>query len=49
VFFKDRIFTRVGAHDRIFSGQSTFFVELEETAAILQYASCNLFCLFYHT
>jgi DNA mismatch repair protein MSH6 len=37
---KDRIFTRVGAHDRILSGQSTFFVELEETAAILQYAFC---------
>ena len=32
----DRIFTRIGAQDRIFEGKSTFFVELEETAAILK-------------
>jgi DNA mismatch repair protein MSH6 len=32
----DRIFTRIGAHDRILAGQSTFFVELEETATILR-------------
>ena len=31
----DRIFTRVGASDRILAGQSTFFVELAETATIL--------------
>lgn len=35
----DRIFTRVGASDRILAGQSTFFVELAETSAILRYAT----------
>eukprot|EP00591_Stephanopyxis_turris_P006210 CAMPEP_0195526514 /NCGR_PEP_ID=MMETSP0794_2-20130614/27623_1 /TAXON_ID=515487 /ORGANISM="Stephanopyxis turris, Strain CCMP 815" /LENGTH=725 /DNA_ID=CAMNT_0040657219 /DNA_START=35 /DNA_END=2212 /DNA_ORIENTATION=+ len=35
----DRIFTRLGASDRILSGQSTFFVELAETAAALRGAS----------
>lgn len=35
----DRIFTRVGASDRILAGQSTFFVELNETANILHHAT----------
>lgn len=35
----DRIFTRLGANDDILAGQSTFLVELTETAAILQHAS----------
>ncbi|CAM9356008.1 unnamed protein product, partial [Discosporangium mesarthrocarpum] len=35
----DRIFTRVGATDRILAGQSTFFVELSETANILHHAT----------
>jgi DNA mismatch repair protein MSH6 len=35
----DAIFTRVGASDRILEGQSTFFVELSETATILRNAS----------
>ncbi|KAH0951034.1 hypothetical protein HN011_010133 [Eciton burchellii] len=35
----DRIFTRLGANDDILAGQSTFFVELSETAAILQHAT----------
>jgi len=37
----DRIFTRLGAQDRILSGQSTFYVELEETAAILRNATAQ--------
>jgi DNA mismatch repair protein MutS len=35
----DRIFTRVGAQDDIATGQSTFMVEMTETAAILHAAS----------
>jgi DNA mismatch repair protein MutS len=31
----DRIFTRIGAQDEIHSGQSTFMVEMTETAALL--------------
>merc|ERR1712151_935892 len=35
----DRIFTRLGASDRILLGQSTFFVELAETATALRGAT----------
>lgn len=35
----DRIFTRVGALDNLSSGQSTFLVEMQETANILNNAS----------
>ncbi len=35
----DRIFTRIGAQDEIFSGQSTFMVEMTETANILNNAT----------
>ena len=35
----DRIFTRVGATDDLSRGQSTFMVEMSETASIVKYAS----------
>ncbi|MDI3339124.1 MAG: DNA mismatch repair protein MutS [Sphaerobacter sp.] len=35
----DRIFTRIGAQDDIATGQSTFMVEMVETAAILHHAT----------
>ena len=35
----DRIFTRIGASDRLAYGESTFMVEMRETAAILAQAS----------
>jgi DNA mismatch repair protein MutS len=35
----DRIFTRIGAHDDLASGQSTFMVEMTETANILANAT----------
>ncbi|KAJ1656673.1 DNA mismatch repair protein msh6 [Dispira simplex] len=37
----DRIFTRIGAHDDILRGQSTFMVELSETSKILQEATSH--------
>jgi DNA mismatch repair protein MutS len=35
----DRIFTRIGARDNLARGQSTFMVEMSETANILHHAS----------
>jgi DNA mismatch repair protein MutS len=37
----DRIFTRVGALDNLSQGQSTFLVEMQETANILNHATQN--------
>ena len=35
----DRIFTRIGANDRILENKSTFFLEMEETKAIVEQAT----------
>jgi len=39
----DQIFTRIGAGDRLFSGQSTFAVELAETARLMKNATSDSF------
>jgi len=41
----DRVFARVGAHDDITHGQSTFMVEMNEVAAILNNATQNSFII----
>lgn len=41
----DRIFTRVGASDNIARGESTFMVEMKETAAILTQATQRSFVI----
>ena len=42
----DRIFTRVGAHDELARGLSTFMVEMVETAHILAHATPNSLLIF---
>ncbi|EGC40238.1 hypothetical protein DICPUDRAFT_52102 [Dictyostelium purpureum] len=37
----DAIYTRMGAHDNIEKGSSTFFIELQETSEILKHATPN--------
>lgn len=37
----DRVFTRLGANDNISEGESTFYVEMSETSAILKHATQN--------
>lgn len=44
--FVDKIFTRVGASDNISSGESTFMVEMNEAAAILNNMSRRSLILF---
>ena len=39
VSITDRIFTRIGASDDLFSGQSTFMVEMNELSSILKFAT----------
>lgn len=39
----DQIFTRIGAGDRLFSGQSTFAVELSETARLMKNSTSDSF------
>jgi DNA mismatch repair protein MutS len=41
----DRIFSRIGASDRLAKGQSTFLVEMIETARILHYATERSFII----
>ncbi|TMS36353.1 hypothetical protein L596_003539 [Steinernema carpocapsae] len=41
----DRVFTRIGASDRILSGQSTFYVELNEARTILLNATKHSFVI----
>ena len=41
----DRLFSRVGASDNLARGQSTFMVEMVETAAILRQATRNSFVI----
>ncbi|PJZ44632.1 DNA mismatch repair protein MutS [Leptospira brenneri] len=42
----DRIFTRIGSGDNLTKGESTFFVEMKETATILNQFSENSLILF---
>lgn len=42
----DQLFSRVGASDNLASGQSTFMVEMSETANILNRASAKSFIIF---
>ncbi|UCB45420.1 MAG: DNA mismatch repair protein MutS [Spirochaetota bacterium] len=41
----DRLFSRIGASDRLVKGESTFLVEMIETSRILHYASSRSFII----
>ena len=41
----DRIFTRLGASDKLMEGKSTFFIELEETLTLLKQATSHSLCI----
>lgn len=42
----DKIFTRIGASDDLVGGESTFMVEMKESARALKNATCNSLVLF---
>ena len=42
----DRIFTRIGASDDLYGGQSTFMVEMSEMANILKFATPSAACSY---
>jgi DNA mismatch repair protein MutS len=42
----DAIYTRIGAQDDLFAGESTFMVEMKEVSAALAHASANSLLLF---
>ena len=42
----DRIFCRIGANDKILEGKSTFFMEMEESGAIINDATDESFVIF---
>lgn len=44
-FILDAIYSRIGASDNIATGQSTFFVEMNETAKILNFATNKSFVI----
>jgi len=37
----DRVFTRIGASDKLMEGKSTFFIEMEETSNAVKYGTAN--------
>jgi len=37
----DRIFTRIGASDKLSEGKSTFYIEMEETVNVIKYGTMN--------
>jgi len=37
----DRIFTRIGASDKLMEGKSTFFIEMEEAANAVKMGTIN--------
>lgn len=42
----DRIFTRIGAGDKLIEGKSTFYIEMEEVKNAIMYGSYNSLAIF---
>lgn len=42
----DRIFTRIGAGDKLVEGKSTFYIEMEEVKNALMYGTYNSLAIF---